>query len=496
VDATISITPPTATNEIGHPHTFTVTLKKDLGDGNGFVVAAGEHVDFTLTDSLGANSTLEAASSTCDNAGANTDAGGQCTIVFTSNSVGKVTGHATSTLHLGNPAATVTVATDGVGQNSGDAVKTFVDANIQITPATATNPLNTNHVLTGHVNVNLGAGGGYVNAPDGTTINFSILSGPGSFVGPNSCTTAGGTGSCTVTITSSTTGLTTIRASTDVTVSGVLLHRATGDANVGDSADASKLWASAKITIAPSATNEVGQPHTFTVTLSKDSGNGFVAAPNEHVDVTLTDSNGASHSAPTGSCTTAGANTDANGQCTITFTSGAAGTVTGHATSTLNVGGTTITVSTSGAGGNSGDAVKTFVDANIQITPTSAINPIGTNHTLTGHGWVRERAERDDDQLLDRLRPGDVRRPEQLHDRGRDGLLHRRDHVVDDRDERRPGRNRRDGRRFGAPPPEWRCEGRRQCRRDEAVRGRHRSHRHPQRVGHDRDHGRCRHGRA
>jgi uncharacterized repeat protein (TIGR01451 family) len=261
----------------------------------------------------------------------------------------------------------------------------FVDANIQISPLTATNPLDTDHVLTGHVNVNLGAGGGYVNAPDGTTINFSIVSGPGSFVGPNSCVTAGGSGSCTVTITSSTTGLTKIRAATDVTVGGVALHRETGDANVGDSADASKLWASAKITIAPSATNEVGQPHTFTVTLSKESGNGFVAAPNEHVDVTLTDANGASHSAPTGSCTTAGANTDANGQCTITFTSGAAGTVTGHATATLNVGGTTITVSTGGAAGNSGDAVKTFVDANIQITPTSAINPIGTNHTLTGH---------------------------------------------------------------------------------------------------------------
>ena len=42
--------------------------------------------------------------------------------------------------------------------HSGDAVKTFVDANIQITPATATNPIGTNHTLTGHVNVNAGDG--------------------------------------------------------------------------------------------------------------------------------------------------------------------------------------------------------------------------------------------------------------------------------------------------------------------------------------------------
>ena len=79
--------------------------------------------------------------------------------------------------------------------------------------------------------------------------------------------------------------------------------------------DAIKTFVKAKIEITPDATNEVGKPHTFTVTLQKDAGNGqgFVAAADEHVTVTLTDSNGATHSAPTGSCTTAGANTNASG---------------------------------------------------------------------------------------------------------------------------------------------------------------------------------------
>src|SRR4029453_6513329 len=152
--------------------------------------------------------------------------------------------------------------------------------------------------------------------------------------------------------------------------------------------DASKTWTPvrARIAIAPSATNEVGAPHTFTVTLEKDTGGGtFVPAAGEHVDVTLTDSNGATHTAPTGTCTNAGANTNAAGQCTITFTSPTPGQVTGHATATLTIGGVSITVSTNGAGGNSGDAVKTFVDANIQITPATAANEVGTNHTLTGH---------------------------------------------------------------------------------------------------------------
>ena len=40
-----------------------------------------------------------------------------------------------------------------------------------------------------------------------------------------------------------------------------------------------KRWVNARISIAPNATNEVGQPHTFIVTLQKDigDGNGFVA---------------------------------------------------------------------------------------------------------------------------------------------------------------------------------------------------------------------------
>src|SRR6185436_3690642 len=65
------------------------------------------------------------------------------------------------------------------------------DANIQITPSTATNRVGTNHTLTGHVNVSAD-GTNFTNAPDGTTINFTIDGGPGSFVGNlNSCQTTG-----------------------------------------------------------------------------------------------------------------------------------------------------------------------------------------------------------------------------------------------------------------------------------------------------------------
>src|SRR6266536_3942375 len=384
VNAKIAIAP-SATNEVGQAHTFTVTLMKDTANGSGFVAAAGEHVSFTLTDSNGATSTLNAASSTCDDAGANTDASGQCLIVVNSTTAGKVTAHASSTLSVAGSAA-FTVATDGSGLNSSDAVKTYVDAKISITPS-GVNPIGATHTFTGHVEINAGNGAGFVNAPNGTSISFTIDSGPGSFQTASPCTTAGGTGSCTIDLKSLVTGTTTVSAHSMVTVGGISLTRDTNGSGA-NSNPATKQWVTAKIAIAPSATNEVGHAHTFTVTLQKDPGTGYVAAAGEHVSFTLTDSSGATSAlnAASSTCDDAGANTDSSGQCLIVFNSNTAGKVTGHAASTLSVAGSApITVETDNVAPNSGNAVKTYVDANIQITPQSATNPVGVNHVFTGH---------------------------------------------------------------------------------------------------------------
>ena len=115
-----------------------------------------------------------------------------------------------------------------------------VDANIQITPPLATNPVGTNHVFTGHVNVNDGSGP--VNAPDGTQISFTIDSGPGAFTTANPCTTSGGTGSCTITLSSAATGTTVVSAHTTVAVGGVSLTRDTNGVGANSGA-ATKLWA-------------------------------------------------------------------------------------------------------------------------------------------------------------------------------------------------------------------------------------------------------------
>jgi hypothetical protein len=278
----------------------------------------------------------------------------------------------------------VHVETDGHGNNSGDAVKTFVDANIQITPLTATNRVGDPHVFTATVQVNDGSGAGYVNAPDGTQVSFTIDNGPGSFTTPNPCATSGGTGSCQITLTSAATGQTTVSAHVTTSVGGVVLTRVTNGTG-GSSGPATKTWVNAYIQISPDATNQVGHSHTFVATLFKDTGDGtgFHPAQGEHIDVSLTPHNGATVASPTGTCLDAGPNTDANGQCTITFVSNTTGTVTGHGTSTLSVAGSApFTVQTDGVLLDSGDATKTFVNAMISIAP-DATNEVGHPHTFT-----------------------------------------------------------------------------------------------------------------
>ncbi len=112
-------------------------------------------------------------------------------------------------------------------------------------------------------------------APDGNVRSASPHSGPGN-PGPSSCTTSDGTGSCSVNLTSGVTGVTTVSAHTTVTVCRRVLTRNTD--GVAATGPAVKTWVNARISITPNATNEVGQPHTFTVTLEKDTGTGtFVA---------------------------------------------------------------------------------------------------------------------------------------------------------------------------------------------------------------------------
>jgi hypothetical protein len=135
-----------------------------------------------------------------------------------------------------------------VGGASQTVVQQPPDANINITPASAINPIGANHVLTITVNsIN-----GTIDAGPHTA-TASIVSGPGSFVGSPSCTYTGGaaTASCTVTITSSTAGTTVVSATSNIPVSGVTITRTTGTAAntaSGGSGNAGKNWADVLVT--------------------------------------------------------------------------------------------------------------------------------------------------------------------------------------------------------------------------------------------------------
>src|SRR4029079_15399941 len=114
------------------------------------------------------------------------------------------------------------------------------------------------------------------------------------------------------------------------------------------------------ITITPDSTNEVGQPHTFTVTVQQDDGlaagapggdavTGFGPAAGANVTVALDGINGAipdlsapSNLAPADPTVVNGI-TNASGQFNVTFASATAGQVIGNATTSLLVGGLHLT---------------------------------------------------------------------------------------------------------------------------------------------------------
>jgi hypothetical protein len=257
-----------------------------------------------------------------------------------------------------------------------------VNANIQITPATATNPIGTNHVLTITVN----ALGGTIDAAGGTA-TASIISGPGSFVGSPSCTYTGGaaTSSCTVTITSNVAGTSVIQATSNIPVSGLSITRTTNTAvntAAGGSGNAQKIWVQpdANIQITPAtATNPVNTNHVLTchINTSPDSVTYSNAPDGTTCTVNIISGPG---TPATQSCLTSGG----TGSCQVTITSATTGTSVVQATTTVTVNSVVLTRTTGDAHvGDGPNARKVWVDANINITPATANNPIGANHVLT-----------------------------------------------------------------------------------------------------------------
>src|SRR5262249_55464378 len=138
-DIVISITPASATNPVNAPHTFTATVLINRGDGNGFVVDVGAPVTITLADQNGAVANPAGPFSGV------TYGSGHFTATFSSLTAGQLIGGATTSLTL-NALPVALPICDGYttvgGSDSPNAIKTFEDIVISITPASATNPVN------------------------------------------------------------------------------------------------------------------------------------------------------------------------------------------------------------------------------------------------------------------------------------------------------------------------------------------------------------------
>lgn len=228
VDARISIGT-SGTNEVGNPHTFTVTVEKN--DGSGWTPASG----ITITPSVSGSAVLT-GTGTCQTG--STDASGQCTIIVNSSSAGVGTVNASGTVLVSG--LSIPVATNGSGAFNVSNTKTWVDAKIILSPLTATNNITDPHTITATVSQNDGSG--WSSAPNGTLVTFSLLNNTAgaAFVGGiNTCTTT--SGACSVQINSSTPGSVDIHATTTFTVGGVSLTRAS-DGTHGSSGDANKLY--------------------------------------------------------------------------------------------------------------------------------------------------------------------------------------------------------------------------------------------------------------
>ena len=371
------------TNDVGVDHRFTATLLADAGDGDGYQPVVGETVTISKTDDLGAVS-VPSGDQTCV-----TDGNGQCFVEFTSNSTGTTTGTASADVRVpdvtGGKEFSVDSTTDATIEANQSVLKTWVDAKLDIA-GDGTNRINDPHDFTVTAWADDGDGNG-LHKVGGVLVTVAFAEADGTDpIGDLTCTTEDDDqdpdfGTCSVTFNSVTkTGTHTGTATADIPAGDITIEdvSTSADSTTTETADAVKTWVDAAIGIAGDDTNSIEEDHTFTVTVTKDLGDGAgpVAADGEDVDVTLANAGGADYVLDEALTTCdvvgdgdtydhVGADTDTAGECVVVFTSFEAGTVTGSAVASVSVGGVPINLSTDDAG-STGDVLKTFLDGSIR----------------------------------------------------------------------------------------------------------------------------------
>ena len=341
----VTVTPEEAVNLVGNPHVFTVTVEQSnpAGDCDGDwcpVVGAVPTIEVSGVD-------LTVDATDCE---AGTDARGQCTVSVTSDTVQAVTLTATHTEELEDDDAEVAGRSTVGFTDTGD--KDWIDHAIDVDPPLAENLVGTDHVFTVTVTTTYPTADGTRTDPVAGVNPAVSLSGVGS-IRDTTCDDEAGTdaaGQCTVTITGSVPGGSKLTATYTGTAADDAEARAYTDS--GD-----KLWVDYLLALDADATNRVGDPHTFTATLTVDTGRGFGPAAGERLQFKVGGVGGAVGGDVDQdlACTTG-----EDGTCRIVVDSDVVGETTVDVTHDAVVGGTTRT--------DTDRAVKTWVDIRLEKT--------------------------------------------------------------------------------------------------------------------------------
>jgi hypothetical protein len=374
-----------AVNNLGDDHDFDVTVTVD--DGSGPAPAGGATVSGTFTYDDGGSLPL----------GCTTDAAGECTITVPAPVDGDDTpipGKGELVLDevshsFDGTAFTIDLSgTDGLAADfdQPSATKDWIDYELVVTPATATNllPVEPEHLFT----VSLSSSDPTVAPYAGQTIGLELDSDVASIIEivdadgsrtfdpedgivSESCTTTA-TGICEVLVRSTTPGTAELTASFAATL---------GEASFDLEASGAKLWTTFRVSVNPqNAQNLLGTPHLFTVTIEQtDDGVDFypVAGAVPTLDITapafIVDSD-------------CDEGTDAAGECTATVDSESTGVFTFTAEYEGVVGDQSAAFSATGD--------KGWIDYQVLVTPEVAENLIDTDHEFTvtvnadiGAGW-------------------------------------------------------------------------------------------------------------
>lgn len=242
-------------------------------------------------------------------------------------------------------------------------------ARIRFDDPVATNAVNEPHNFT--VTVETSFNNGVTWQPVANQVITGAASGVGSLVN-QTCITSGD-GKCVLTVNSAAAGQTTVTAQAIVNVLGLDIPVSTSG-ETGITRNAVKTWVDLRVRIDPQQdTNPLNEPHTFTISITQNLGNGVWLPITDGVTATVTVApQPIGFTLTSDSCASSGT---VNGECAVVINSSVAQFYTANAAVTVNVAGQTITRSTQGdqanlAAGGSGPATKTYQEGAVVINKT------------------------------------------------------------------------------------------------------------------------------